>query len=101
MITDDWERGHIERLVAWLHSEIVYSHGGDGSGIWYSERFNVHDDILPIVREQAKRLEIDWAIGISDDKKTIHWNQEQEGLYITNDRVMFDTLLYQDIKLQW
>ncbi len=77
---------HITKLIEWLRDEARRS-PGDGDGAWYSDYYATQD-LLPLV-VKVNRNDY-WTV--SFDGTTIRWGHEQEGILITNDEVLFDSL---------
>ena len=78
-------REHLLRLIGWLYDEVI-SAGGDGDAFWYSQFYDIKD-LFSLVEEFNNRLKSPWEI--SQNRQTIHWGKEQEGMVITNDHQLW------------
>lgn len=76
---------HLLKLIDFLHQEVL-SACGDGDGLWYSKYYDIKD-ILPLVEEYNSKLKFPWKITV--DAKTIHMDDNQESLMITNDEELY------------
>lgn len=76
---------HTINLIKWLIQEVLHS-GGDGDGIWYSKYFDVKDIIKLI--EEEKLLPKFWEIKVGEKDASV--GQDQEWLFITNEKEVFD-----------
>lgn len=89
----------IKILIQWLWDEVKSS-GGDGDAIWYSRYYDVND-IFPLVDEfnREQKYSFEECELVCD---TIYWSDQQEGIIITNSKLLWDTIPdWQQVSLRW
>ena len=95
---DEQAKQHILNLLIWIEQEVLSS-GGDGDAAWFSRFYSVND-IAPILVEYNKTRPYPWKVLIDGDK--IHWGENQEWAFITNNEEDFNGLPeWVQAKIRW
>jgi len=83
-LIDDHNKKHLTVLINFLIDE-VFSAGGDGDGLWYSQFFR-SEDIIKLMIE-GNLIPRGWTI--QNDGSTYTIGEYQESLTISNDETVY------------